>query len=137
MEKGYRHWKADLLYERNPVESSLDRFVSLDKPAFIGKQALLKEVERGPEKTFVVLTVDCDIAAAHAGDSLYSGADLIGTVSSGGYGHRVQRNIAFAFVTPEHTSIGTALEIEILGERYPAVVCEPCLYDSGNALVRG
>ena len=137
MEKGYRHWKADLLYERNPVESSLDRFVSLDKPAFIGKQALLKEVERGPEKTFVVLTVDCDIAAAHAGDSLYSGADLIGTVSSGGYGHRVQRNIAFAFVTPEHTSIGTALEIGILGERYPAVVCEPCLYDSGNALVRG
>ena len=137
MEKGYRHWKADLIYERNPLESSLQRFVDLNKPDFIGKRALLEQMQRGVEKTFVALTVECDLAAAHGGDSVYSGDELIGTVSSGGYGHRVQRNIAFAFVLPSQAAIGTSLEIGILGVRYPAVVCEPCLYDANNAIVRG
>lgn len=136
MEKGYRHWKADLIYERNPFESALDRFVDLNKEDFIGKRALLEQVEQGAQKSFVVMTVECDIAAAHGGDSVYSGDELIGTVSSGGYGHRVQRNIAYAFVTPEYSATGTPLEIGILGERYTAVVCEPCLYDADNALVR-
>jgi dimethylglycine dehydrogenase len=137
MEKGYRHWKADLLYERNPLESALDRFVQLDKPEFVGKQALLEQVERGEQKLFVAMTVDCDHAAAHGGDSVYAGDDLIGTVSSGGYGHRVKKNIAFAFVNPEFAATGTALEIGILGQRYRATVCEPCLYDAENKLVRG
>lgn len=137
MEKGYRHWKADLIYEHNPMESTIDRFVNLDKPDFVGKAALLKEIERGPKKLFVSLIVDCDIAAAHGGDSIYSGDDLIGSVTSGGYGHRVEKNIAMAFVNPEFAEIGTELEIGILGERYPAVVCEPGLYDPTMALVRG
>lgn len=136
MEKGYRHWKADLLYERNPLESALDRFVKLDKESFVGKAALLKEIERGHQKEFVVMTVDCDLAAAHSGDSVYSGGKLIGTVSSGGYGHRVERNIAFAFVAPGYSAIGTQLSIGILGEQYDAVVTDPCLYDAENKLVR-
>jgi len=136
MEKGYRHWKADLIYERNPIESMLERFVDLDKPNFVGKDALLTEIERGPQKQFVVMTLDCDIAPAHAGDSVYNGDALIGTVSSGAYGHRVKQNIAYAFVDPESTSIGTTLEIGVLGQRYTAVVCDMCLFDSGNERVR-
>jgi dimethylglycine dehydrogenase len=137
MEKGYRHWKADLIYEHNPLESGLGRFVNLDKADFVGKAALLAEVERGARKQFVVMTVDCEVAAAHSGDSVYVGERLVGTVSSGAYGHRVGKNIAYAFVEPEFVDIGTALEIEILGERYAAVVCEECLYDAAYELVRG
>ena len=136
MEKGYRHWKADLIYERNPMEAGLDRFVKLDKPDFIGKAALLKEIERGPERVFVALTVDCEIAAAHAGDSLYSGDSLIGSVTSGDYGYRVKKNIAYAFVKPEFAELGTQLTIGILGKDYPARVCDMCLYDPQNHLVR-
>ncbi len=137
LEKGYRHWKADLIYERNPIESGLARFVDLDKADFIGKQALLAEIERGPLKQFVVMTVDCDVAPSHSGDSVYSDDKLIGTISSGGYGHRVKRNIAFAFVQPEFASVGTPLQIGILGQLYPATVCDECLYDPGNEKVRG
>jgi dimethylglycine dehydrogenase len=136
MEKGYRHWKADLIYERNPFESALDRFVDMTKDDFIGKPALQKELAAGNKKDFVTMTVDCDIAACHAGDSVYSGDQLIGTVTSGGYGHRVSRNIAYAFVDPAHAAEGSQLEIEILGSHYKAVVCEPCLFDKSNTLVR-
>ena len=82
------------------------------------------------------MTLECEVGPAHAGDSVYSGAELIGSVTSGGYGHRVQKNIAYAFVAPELAAVGTELEIGILGERYPAVVCEECLYDAEYALVR-
>ncbi len=136
LEKGYRHWKADLIYERNPMESALDRFVDLEKTHFVGKAALLEELESGVKKCFVVLEVDCDVAAAHAGDSVYCGEALIGSVSSGGYGHRVKKNIAYAFVEPEHAKIDKKLQIGILGECYDTVVTRECLLDPENALVR-
>ena len=136
LEKGYRHWKADLTYERNPVESCLDRFVKLDKPDFVGKRALEKQLERGHTGLFASMTVDCDIAPAHLGDPVYSTTEQIGSVTSGGYGHRVQKNIAYAFVAPEQAEIGTRLQVGILGERYNAEVTPPCLYDPENKLVR-
>ena len=137
LEKGYRHWKADLIYERNPIESGLSRFVKLDKPDFIGKEALQKEIARGAEKVFVVLSIDCDIGTAHTGDSVYAKDKLVGTVSSAGYGHRVQKNIAFAFVEPDFCTPGEELVVGILGNHYNAVVCEECLYDHTNERVKG
>ena len=40
LEKGFLHWKADLLTEFDPFETGLDRFVRPDKGAFIGQDAL-------------------------------------------------------------------------------------------------
>ena len=137
LEKGYRHWKADLIYEHNPIELGLDRFVDTDKAEFIGKGALISELDRGHKKCFVSLTVNCDLAAAHAGDPVYSGDKHVGTISSGGYGFRVQQNIAYALVNPDCVTHGTKLSIGILGNRYDAEVGEACLYDQTNALVRG
>jgi dimethylglycine dehydrogenase len=136
LEKGYLHWKADLIYEHNPFEARLERFVRLDKPDFVGKQALLEQRQRGPRKLLASMTVDCDIAPAHSGDPVYSGPGQVGSVTSGGYGHRVARNIAYAYVDPGQAEPGNRLEIGILGERYAATVVEPVLYDPDNRLPR-
>jgi dimethylglycine dehydrogenase len=136
LEKGYLHWKADLIYEHNPFEARLDRFVRLDKGDFIGKAALLEQVERGPRKLLVSMTVDCDIAPAHGGDPVFSGAQQVGSVTSAGFAHRVQENIAYAYVDPQCAAVGSRLELGILGDRYEAVVVEPILYDPENRLVR-
>jgi dimethylglycine dehydrogenase len=136
LEKGYLHWKADLIVERNPFEARLDRFVKLDKTDFIGKQALLEQVDRGPRKLLVSVTVDCDIASAHAGDPVFAGGRQVGSVTSAGFGHRVQKNIAYAYVDPDMAQIGTELSLGILGEKYAAVVVEPILYDPENQRVR-
>jgi dimethylglycine dehydrogenase len=139
MEKGYLHWKADLLYERNPIETGLDRFVKLEKPEFVGKQALEAELASGLQKKLVTMTIDCEVAAAHAGDSVYisgNNEEIVGTITSGAYGHRVAKNIAYAFVRPELAVVGTSLSVCILGEHYEAVTTETCLYDPENSLVR-
>jgi len=136
LEKGYLQWKADLIYEHNPFEAGLDRFVKLDKGDFVGKQALLEQVERGPRKQLVSMVLTCDIAAAHSGDPVLLGEHQVGSVTSGGYGHRVEKNIAYAYVDPGQATIGTALSIGILGDSYDAVVVAPILYDPANELPR-
>lgn len=136
LEKGYRAWKTDLSYEYNPIESALERFVKLDKRDFIGKAALQAQLARGLRKRFVTLTVDSPDAPAHGGDPVFAAHRLVGTVTSGGYGHRVGKNIALAFVEPEHAEPGTELSVGVLGQRYRAEVVAPCLYDPDNTRVR-
>ena len=82
LEKGYRHWKADLITEFNPMETGLDRFVRLDKPWFIGKDALESQLAQGLKKRFVSLVIDSGFAPAHPGDSIMSDEKVVGTVTS-------------------------------------------------------
>ncbi|NND89278.1 MAG: FAD-dependent oxidoreductase [Granulosicoccus sp.] len=133
LEKGYRHWKADLITEYNPFESKLGRFVHLDKPAFIGKQNLQSDVLR---RSFVSLTLDCTHAPAHAGDSMLHDGRVVGTVTSAGWGHRVNSNIAMGFVEPEFAQCGTRLQVELIGEAVEAQVVTDCLYDPENSRMR-
>ena len=135
MEKGYLHWKADLITEFNPFETGLDRFVRMDKD-FIGKPALEKMVRDGVRKLLVSLAIDCDHAPAHGGASVYAGDDLVGTVTSAAWGYRVGKNLAYAFVKPESAAVGTALKVDVMGLPQDAVVIAPSPYDPGNGLVR-
>ncbi len=64
LEKGYLHWKADILTEFDPFETGLDRFVKLDKGDFVGRDALLKRADQGPKRKFVTLHVDGEVAPA-------------------------------------------------------------------------
>ncbi len=137
LEKGYRHWKADLITEYDPYESSLARFVNLNKKSFPGREALVERATSDPKTKFVTLVIDGDDAPAHPGDSIYAENRVVGTITSAGYGFRVQKNIAMGFVNAENAAIGTALDVLIIGNRYPARITEDVLYDPENKRVRG
>lgn len=136
LEKGYRHWKADLVTEFNPFESGLTRFVKMDKPAFIGKAALEKMVAAGPRRAFVSMVIDATHATAHGGDSILAGGRVVGSITSVAWGHRVRKNIAMGFVEPAFAAEGTRLMVEVIGQPTPATVVPECLYDPENLRVR-
>ena len=136
LEKGFRHWKADLVTEYDPFESGLDRFVRMNKPDFVGKAALEERRRAGPRRRFVSLEVKCDHAPAHGGSSIVSGGRVVGTVTSAGWGHRTGRNIAMGFIEPEFAEAGCRLAVEVIGEPVAAVVVEDCLYDPGYDRIR-
>jgi dimethylglycine dehydrogenase len=137
LEKCYRSWKADLTSEYTPLMASLERFVRLDKRAdFIGRTSLRREAAAGPKERFVPLLVEAGDADAAAVSIVYRGAERVGLVTSGGFGYRLNRSIALAYVRADLTAPGTQLEVEILGERRPAVVAREPLYDSHNARLR-
>ncbi|MEM6941265.1 MAG: FAD-dependent oxidoreductase [Pseudomonadota bacterium] len=136
LEKGFMHWKADLLTEFDPFETGLDRFVKLDKEDFVGRDALLKRREAGPNKKLVALSVDTQHAPAHGGASVMQDAAVVGTVTSGDWGHRVGMNLAYAFVDPSVAADGTAVDIDICGLRVGAEVIPMGPYDPSFARMR-
>ena len=61
----------------------------------------------------------------------------VGYVSSGGYAHHVGKSMAMGYVSSEHATPGTMLQVEILGEMYDAEVQGAPLYDANGANMRG
>jgi dimethylglycine dehydrogenase len=137
LEKCYRSWKADLSTEYSPLAAALDRFVDLDKRVpFLGREALRREAAAGPRERFVPLLVDAADADAAAISVVHCGDEAVGLVTSGGYGYRLKRSIALAYVRADLCVPGTALEVEILGERRRALVAREPLYDPDNLRLR-
>jgi len=136
LEKGYRHWKADLMVEFNPAESGLDRFYQRDKNDYIGREGFEAQLQQGLRKRFVTMVVDADHAPAHGGDGIFCKGEQVGSVTSGGYGHRVKANIAYGFIDPD-VADDAALTIRILDEDCQARITIDALYDPQNTKQRG
>ncbi|OJJ09417.1 FAD-dependent oxidoreductase [Alphaproteobacteria bacterium AO1-B] len=137
MEKGFLHWKADLITEFDPFETGLDRFVKLDKHDFVGKDALIQRLKDGPRKKLVTLKIDATHAPAYGGASLMQGDTVVGTVTSGEWGHRSGLNLAYAFVDTALSGEGTVLDLDLLGDRVSAEIIAPSPYDPGHTRMRG
>ncbi|UWR25226.1 FAD-dependent oxidoreductase [Sulfitobacter sp. S223] len=129
MEKGFLHWKADLITEFDPFETGLSRFVKLEKTDFIGKAALLERQAAGPQSQLVTLKIDTNHAPAHPGASLMQGNTVVGTITSGDFGHRVEMNLAYAFVKPDFATVGSTVQLDLCGERIAAHVIDSGPYD--------
>ena len=138
LDKCYRGWKMDIETGYSPSEASLDRFVALQKPAFVGREALIREAERGPAQRFVPLTLDeeGDADAPPCAPVLLRDRN-VGLVTSGGWSFALNKSIALAYVRADLAMPGTKLEIEIFGEPCVATVCREPLDDPENARLRG
>ena len=128
MEKGYLHWKSDLITEFDPFETGLDRFVKMDKD-FVGRDALEARRARGPGAKLVSLRVDTSTTPAHPGASVMLDGAVVGTVTSGDWGHRVGLNLAYAFMRPDQANPGAKVTIDMLGALVPAQVIASGPYD--------
>ena len=135
LEKGFRHWKADLITEFDPYESSLDRFIR-DADNYVGAAALAKRKEEGPRQKFVMATIAADDATPHPGDSFVVDGKAVGTVTSAAWGHRVRQNIIMGFVDPEHATTSSQLDVELLGKISPVTIIDTPPYDPDFKLVR-
>ena len=137
MEKGFLHWKADLITEFDPYETALERFVKLEKRDFIGKETLRRRHAEGPRRKLVTLQVDATHAPAHSGASLMQGDRVVGTVTSGDWGHRVGMNLAYAFVEPPLAAEGSTMQLDLCGDLVGATVIAPSPYDPKFTRIRG
>jgi dimethylglycine dehydrogenase len=137
LEKSYKLIPRELSIEYSAYESGLDRFISLKKPGFFGKDALLAWREKGLENRLVTLEVHgVTDADARGSEAIYQGEALVGRVTSGGYGWRCGKSLALAMVAPALGEPGTELEVVILGERHKATVIGDSPFDPDNTALR-
>lgn len=139
IEKSYRLVPRELSIEYNAYESGLDRFVHPNKGQFIGRDALVEAKQNGLGWNFVTMEVhgvgDGD-SDARGSEPIYRNGQLVGRATNGGYGFRVNKSLALGMVKPEHSAIGTELEIKILGKIFKATVIPESPYDPDNKALR-
>jgi glycine cleavage system aminomethyltransferase T/glycine/D-amino acid oxidase-like deaminating enzyme len=133
LEKGYRVWGADITADDTPYEAGLGFAVKLDKE-FLGREALAAVVE--PERRLACVTLDDPRAVALGSEPVRAGGDLVGRVTSGGYGYTVERSIAYAYIPAASCAPGTRVEVEIFGEWVAGEVASEPLYDPRGERLR-
>lgn len=119
----------DMNPELSAWESSLDRFVRLDKGEFIGRDALAKAKEEGIARRSFTIAIDTDGASSLIYEGVYHQGKLVGRITSGGYAYTLGHDVAFALLPVELGVPGTELEVPILGERRKARVIAESPYD--------
>jgi len=138
LEKNFPTWYRELRPIYGAIEAGLDRFIDFDKPDFIGKAAALRERNEGGalrRVSFVVAAGDADVLGD---EPIWHQGKVIGWVTSGGYGHFVDRSLAQGYV-PKALAADTAesaFEIEIIGERRAATIIERPLFDPEGLRMR-
>ncbi len=137
IEKSYRLIPRELSIEYAALESGLDRFVRLNKPSFIGRDALIEWQQRGFKNRFVTMEVgEIGDADPRGNEPIYRNGTMVGRCTSGGYGWRLGNSIALGMVPPDLGDEGSEFEVEILGKRYPARVIPESPFDPDNERLR-
>jgi 4-methylaminobutanoate oxidase (formaldehyde-forming) len=137
LEKGYRVWAADITPDETPYEGGLGFLVKLAKPGgFIGRDALAEAKERGPRARLRCVVLEDPRSVALGNEPVRVDGDVVGRVTTGGYGPTVARSIAYAYLPPD-VEVGAGVEIDIFGTWVPGEVAEEPLYDPAGERVRG
>jgi len=134
LEKGYRVWGADVTPDETPYEAGLGFAVKLDKGEFIGRDALLGVGE--PERRLCCLVLADPRSVALGSEPVRVEGEIVGRVTSGGYGYTVERSIAYAYLPAAAADVGTPVEVEIFGEWVGGEVAAEPLFDPKGERIR-
>src|SRR5438105_13431272 len=115
----YGHEISDTI---NVWEAGLDRFCKMEKPKFVGRDALEKAKSEGIKRTLVGLEMVERGIARDGYKVLDDSGREIGYVTSGSYAPFLKKNIALAYVPPEFSERRKTVRVEIRGQRVNAQV---------------
>ena len=135
LEKGYRAWSSDITPDETPYEAGLGFAVDLDKGDFIGRDALVAARAAGPRKQLRCLVLDDPRSVCLGNEPVRVASEVVGRVTSGGYGFAVERSIAYAYLPPE-IGIGSRGEVDVFGEWIGFEVVREPLYDPAGERLR-
>jgi glycine cleavage system aminomethyltransferase T len=124
------NWGADMTYDNNPLEMGLERLVDwgLDDASSISMAALRSIKERGVRQTVNGLELDGDPFPElnNLKWPVVDAGERIGAVTSAIYSPRLERNIGFAWLPVERSTLGERVTVETeWGPRHGVVVEMP------------
>jgi aminomethyltransferase len=121
----YGHEISDTI---NVWEAGLDRFCKMEKPEFLGRDALAKAKADGLSRTLVGLEMVGRGIARDGYKILDDSGAEIGYVTSGSPAPFLKKNIALAYVPPRFADVGTSVKAEIRGQGVRAQVVPTPFY---------
>ena len=137
LEKSYRLVGREMSIEYSAFESGLHRFVHPNKGQFLGRDKLVEGQQRGFKNAFVTMEVHgIEDVDARGSEAIQKNGKTIGRCTSGGFGWRLNKSLALGMVAPEFSSVGTELDVVILGKTYRATVVQESPFDPDNERLR-
>jgi glycine cleavage system T protein len=143
MEKGYRHWGHDITDEDTPLEAGLGFAVAWSKAGgFIGRDALLRQKDEGPKRRLVQIALTLADQLVYHNEPIWRNGVLVGRVTSGMFGHTIGKPLGMGYIENRGEVVDAGFvnsgnyEIEVAGERVPALVSLRPFYDPGNRRVK-
>jgi aminomethyltransferase len=122
----YGHEISDTI---NVLEAGLGRYAKLDKPEFVGREALAEvEASGGPKRKLVGLEM-IERGIGRDGYAVFTlEGEKIGAITSGSPAPFLKKNIALAYVPIEHSALETELAVEIRGQKVKARIVPTPFY---------
>ena len=119
---------SDLSADHNPIEAGLGFFVDLEKPSFTGREKLLKTKANGARERLIAFKMNGKGPPPRPHYSLLNNGTRVGEISSGTLSPSLNIGIGMGYVSSASAKIGTPLEVEIRGQKFPATIEKKPLY---------
>lgn len=127
-EVGLPLYGDELSAEITPVMAGLSMFCKFDKPEFIGREALLRQKEEGPERRVIGIELEGRAVPRH-GYAVLSNGEKVGEVTTGYQSISTGKSVCMALVDTPFSKLGTPLEIQIRKRTFPGVVVKKKFYE--------
>lgn len=128
-EVGLPLYGDELTDEITPIEAGLGIFVKLDKPEFIGKEAIAAQKAEGVKRKLVGLELADRAIPRHGYEVLNEEGETVGEVTTGYHAISVDKSIAMALVDARFAALGTPLQVKIRRKTFPATVVKKKFYN--------
>ncbi|MCR5859492.1 FAD-dependent oxidoreductase [Mesorhizobium sp. J428] len=140
IEKAFRHFGHDITDEDHVLEAGLGFAVKTAKGEFIGRDAVLRKKEAGLVRRLAQFRLKDPAPLLFHNEALVRDGKIVGTVTSGNYGHFLGGAIGMGYVPcpgeSEADVLASSYEIEIAGERFAAEASLKPMYDPKAERVR-
>ncbi|GEP44660.1 glycine cleavage system aminomethyltransferase GcvT [Brevifollis gellanilyticus] len=128
LEMGYPLNGNDLSPAKTPLEAGLGFFVAMEKEAFTGKAALTSQKKAGLPSKLAAFKMTGTAPPPRPHYPVAYNGEIVGEVASGTQSPSLSAGIGMVYLPTEAAKIGTAIEIEIRGRRFPAEIVKKPFY---------
>jgi dimethylglycine dehydrogenase len=137
MEKSFGIWSREFSPDYTPVMCGMDRWIDYNKAKFIGREAAIVDRDAEHEHKLVALEIDADEADAWGYEPIWHGNDYAGYITSGAYGHTVDKSLALGYLkTPYLENLDSDFSVHLVDGRRPARLLSEPPYDPSATKMR-
>jgi len=127
LEAGMCLYGNDIDENTSPVEARLNWVVRLEKPDFVGKNAIMRLKEKGPGRVRVGFKMR-EKGIPRQSQDIHADSEAVGKVSSGTFSPTLSVGIGMGYVPPSQSALGETFSVGIRDRRVRAEVVKLPFY---------
>ncbi|MDI6839567.1 MAG: glycine cleavage system aminomethyltransferase GcvT [bacterium] len=127
LEMKYCLYGNDIDETTNPLEAGLGWITKLNKPNFVGKEAIVRQKEEGLKRKLVGFVMKSK-AIPRQHYKIFKQGRQIGEVTSGNFSPSINQPIGLGYVKIPYDEVNTEIEIDCREKLEPAKIIKPPFY---------